>query len=302
MASNGFNQAASSTYSQGPEPEIIEVTDYLLQTGYFIAAAAQDVISIGTFTDFLGQFPLVVAPAPNTDSHVQTLTEGSFGLGYFTPENSGPNNLLSQYFLANPTEPRKASYYLEIFSDYGPVGNITFGDDSLYQSYIVPGSTIKMQNIGAKYNRWSVAVQNIASNGRWLGYNGLLNIDLATPFLTLPTAAFFTLAQVLGYESAGGTLQYNPSTGGYYFDIACSNATQLYTLTMWIGGWQEYSIPPSQLVLGIGVDCISLIVGMPNLQYWTLGGTAQLTKLIELDFDNNEISISTLLPSLRHTS
>jgi hypothetical protein len=106
-----------------------------------------------------------------------------------------------------------------------------------------------------------------------------------------------SITKLLGFEERGGILRNNPVTGGYYYDIRCANVTGMPSLTLLIGGYKEYVIPAAQLVLGNGSDCISLLVGLPNVETWTLGGTAQLNKYITFDFDNNEIRIAQLIPT-----
>jgi hypothetical protein len=129
-----------------------------------------------------------------------------------------------------------------------------------------------------------------------LGFNGLLQINLATPFLILPMTAITTITEALGFAQLGGELVSNTQeNGGHYYKIACEAVSQMNPITLSIEGNQKYVIQPQQLVIGNGNECISLFYGLENIHYWTLGGAGQLNKLFTFDYDANEVTIAELM-------
>lgn len=288
LSQHAFNSTASSTYQSGGVYTELQLGDYVVTIDSVTGVVAYDLFSLGTM-----QFPAGFVHVNGTlrPEVTQLMYHGRLGLGY--PLNMDPSapSVMSQIFGAGR---KMYSIYFQDFTHYGVVGGLEIGG---YDPSLVDASTwTTVKNYLPVRGYWAFHLQNVFVGNLPLGFNGWAAMNYASPFVTVPYAAFEVLAQIMQLDVYGTRMESSQAKATYY-NVPCANASIMPSVSFLVAG-KKYTFDPSQYLIGNGTDCVTLFyghdIGVPIGTAWVFGSGVMRQRLLVFDYENDEISWASL--------
>lgn len=288
LRDNAFNQYLSSTYQSTEGPYDVLVGDYSITISYMTGMKAYDEIQIGG-VNFTGNFTLCNTTwNPNV---LMLMHHGRLGIGFPYPNPSIPS-FLPQLF-QNKTK-KIVSMYFHHLESYGFVGEIQFGD--IIDANIHPSTVRVYPNYLPQLGFWGLKLTNVKIGNLALGFNGWMALDIASPFIILPTAVMKTFAAALELDKFG-TKMISAQSGAIYYKVKCDRARSMKSVTIqWWG--RDYTVTARHYLIGDGIDCVAAFMGQntgrPFGTAWIMGSIFFEDRMLSFDYDAGTITMADL--------